>query len=177
MNSNKSNIGKILFNPKKSSILNIVNKQPKTVKEIAHSLGESPSRLYYHIKQLEDAGLLNVAKEEMVGNISQKYYITSEVFEREFTFDGQLANQNKDLIIGNLCAYTNEAIRRVEIDLESEKLEKDSEISVVSLRLTKEAWRKLNNKIRDIITTFGEENGDLGEEQLYKYILMSYKEE
>lgn len=170
-------IGKMLFDPKKTTILSIVAKEEKTVKEIAKILGESPSRLYYHINQLEESGLLQVAREKMVKNITQKYYIASELFETEFTFDGQLDSQDKDFILGSVQAFTTEAIRRVGNDLENSSEEKHTEVSVASLNLSQSEWKELNKKIRQLIANAVEESNDADEKNRYKYILMSYCEE
>lgn len=170
-------IGKMLFDPKKSTILSVVAKEEKTVKEIAHVLGESPSRLYYHINQLEECGLLRVTREEMVKNITQRYYRASELFEREFTLDGQTASQDKEFILGSVHAYTSEAIRRVSKDLEAADDEKHSEVSVASLQLSREKWRELNEKIRQVIAESVEDSKETNEKQSYKYILMSYRED
>jgi DNA-binding transcriptional ArsR family regulator len=47
---------------------------PRTVKEIAAELGVEPTRLYYHIRILEKAGMIRVASQRMVSGIEEKTY-------------------------------------------------------------------------------------------------------
>ena len=47
---------------------------PQTVKAVASRLGLAPSRLYYHVNLLEEAGLIRVVRERLVGNLVEKLY-------------------------------------------------------------------------------------------------------
>ena len=47
---------------------------PRTVKQVAAELGESPTKLYYHVNLLEGAGLLVVAESSLVSGILEKRY-------------------------------------------------------------------------------------------------------
>jgi DNA-binding transcriptional ArsR family regulator len=56
--------------------------RPLTVKEIARSLGEPLTKLYYHVNLLEQHGLLVVASSRLVSGIVEKRYIpAAERFE------------------------------------------------------------------------------------------------
>lgn len=64
MTDQKKNIIKSLFNYHRIRILQVIKDKQKTVKEIAQLLNEKPSRLYYHINQLEKNGLIKVIDEK-----------------------------------------------------------------------------------------------------------------
>jgi AcrR family transcriptional regulator len=46
----------------------------RTVKELAEALGVPPTRLYYHVKILEHAGLIEVVERRMVSGIEERTY-------------------------------------------------------------------------------------------------------
>jgi transposase-like protein len=48
---------------------------PRSVKEVARELGQSSTRLYYHVNLLEEHGLLLVAESRMVSGILEKRYV------------------------------------------------------------------------------------------------------
>jgi DNA-binding transcriptional ArsR family regulator len=60
---------------------------PRTVKEVASDLGESPTKLYYHVNMLEQHGLLLVAESRIVSGIVEKRYTPSA---RRFRVDREL---------------------------------------------------------------------------------------
>lgn len=48
--------------------------RPATCKEIADSMGEIPAKVYYHIKKMEKAGILNLVYTKNINGIIAKYY-------------------------------------------------------------------------------------------------------
>lgn len=168
-------IGKALLNHKKSKILSVVKHTPKTVKEIAEELEEKVSRLYYHINSLEELGLIKIEREEMVGNLCQKYYVANNILSGEFTFRGEDAYENKEYILNQLFAYVNDALTTIKEDLSNEKIQKKSEASLLKVKLSVTEWEKLNQNIRELIK---EANNNSGNRDIssYNYMLMSYTE-
>ena len=55
-------------------ILETVESEPLTVKQIAEKLGHAPSRLYYHVNLLEKHGFLVTVETRMVSNMVEKVY-------------------------------------------------------------------------------------------------------
>lgn len=49
-------------------------KEAATVKQIAEALGETPNRLYYHFRVLEEGGLVRVSGTRFVSGIVEKTY-------------------------------------------------------------------------------------------------------
>jgi DNA-binding transcriptional ArsR family regulator len=65
---------KALAEPIRLQILMELGEDAKAVKEVAGSLGTGPTRLYYHFKILERAGLIRVAGRRMVSGIEERSY-------------------------------------------------------------------------------------------------------
>lgn len=64
---------KVIADQMRKRILEQFDK-PSTVKEVAHMLGTSPSKLYYHVNLLEEHGLLVVTDTRIVSGIIEKQY-------------------------------------------------------------------------------------------------------
>ena len=60
---------------------------PRSVKEVAREIGQSPTKLYYHVNLLEEHGLLLVAESRLVSGILEKKYVPAA---RQFTVDKTL---------------------------------------------------------------------------------------
>jgi Bacterial regulatory protein, arsR family. len=172
-------IAKSLFNFQRMKILQAVKTKERTVREIAELLNEKPSRLYYHIHQLEELGLLKVVREEKVGNLIQKYYksVENDTFPEEFTFAGKLAYENADFLISQLYAYVDDALSKIYADLHNKDGHPASEASVIDLQLSAEEWKELNQKIRDMIHQRKRKGNHTEQDPTFRFILMSYRDD
>ena len=80
---------KILADPLRNQILEILAPGELTINQIAEKLGLAPSKLYYHINLLEKQGLIQEVDSIVKGNIIEKvYWITAF----EFKMDEKLCN-------------------------------------------------------------------------------------
>jgi DNA-binding transcriptional ArsR family regulator len=69
---------KILADPLRNQIMEILAPQQLTVNQIAEKLGLAPSKLYYHINLLEKYGFIKEVDSTVKGNIIEKvYWITA----------------------------------------------------------------------------------------------------
>lgn len=176
MADRQEKIAKSLFNYQRTRILQVIKDKERTVKEIAKLLNEKPSRLYYHVNQLEDLGLIKIVDEKKVNNLTQKYYLATEAASMlgEYTFSHENANKNSEYILYQLKAFSDMAISRIESDLEDNADETvTSEASIVSVQLTRDEWNEVNEKIRDIVSR---EKKNSVQDNVYNvnYIIMSY---
>jgi DNA-binding transcriptional ArsR family regulator len=64
---------RIAFRPPRPAVVERL-RQPMTVAELATSLGEPASRLYYHVNELERVGLIEVVEVRDRGNLREKVY-------------------------------------------------------------------------------------------------------
>ncbi|HET7038147.1 MAG TPA: helix-turn-helix domain-containing protein [Thermomicrobiaceae bacterium] len=65
---------KVVADPLRLRLLALLRLAPHTVKELAELLDLPPTRLYYHINQLEAHGLVLVAETRLVSGIVEKRY-------------------------------------------------------------------------------------------------------
>jgi DNA-binding transcriptional ArsR family regulator len=65
----------VLNNPLRFRILRRLSK-PKSIREVAEELDVPPTRLYYHVNLLEEAGIIAVVETRKVGAMLQKVYQT-----------------------------------------------------------------------------------------------------
>lgn len=65
---------KVMADPLRSQILDILLNAPHTTKQVAGKLGLSSSKLYYHFNLLEKYGLIQVVETRQVANLVEKHY-------------------------------------------------------------------------------------------------------
>jgi DNA-binding transcriptional ArsR family regulator len=65
---------KAISDPLRLRLFGLLQGEARTVKQLAKELGVAPTRLYYHINQLEELGLVRVAETNLVGGIIEKQY-------------------------------------------------------------------------------------------------------
>jgi len=76
---------KALGDPLRWRILNLIQHQPYTAKQIAERLKASPGTIGHHLQVLEASGLAQVVARRMVHGIVAKYYTrTARIFKFDF---------------------------------------------------------------------------------------------
>lgn len=65
---------KLLGSAQRVKIIGCLVDIPKTAKQVADELGESPGSIHYHIQKLYDGGLIELVDTRTVGGIVEKYY-------------------------------------------------------------------------------------------------------
>ena len=87
---------RMLADPLRLAILGALpasaDEPPKTVKEVAEELDEGQTKLYRHVKQLEDSGLIHVAETRVVSGIIEKRYRSSQ---RRLTVESDLLRMSQ----------------------------------------------------------------------------------
>lgn len=74
---------KKLTHPQRVEILHALQ-QPKTVKSIAAEIEADPTKLYYHIRQMEQIGAIQVVETNIVsGIVEKKYLVTAYSYQVE----------------------------------------------------------------------------------------------
>lgn len=89
----------IVSDPVRLKILMTLGATPKTAQDLSDALGVSRSKIHYHLKILEQNGIVEVVDTELINGITQKYFLpvakafipNSEIFnnnleEKQFTF-------------------------------------------------------------------------------------------
>ncbi|WP_368504160.1 ArsR/SmtB family transcription factor [Alkalihalophilus sp. As8PL] len=65
---------KLLGNALRVKIMKQLLDKPKTSKQVATQLGQSPGNVHYHLKKLHEGGLLELVEEKPFGGVVEKYY-------------------------------------------------------------------------------------------------------
>lgn len=80
---------KVIADPIRNQILDVLQRIPQNTKEVADKLGLAPSKLYYHFNMLEKFGLIEVAETRQISNLIEKYYKSVATY---FMVDSALLN-------------------------------------------------------------------------------------
>lgn len=97
-----------------------------SVKELAAELGEPQTKLYRHVKQLEEIGLIRVAETRLVSGIVEQRYAaaqTSLEIPRSFIENSASQDETADLFAAGIDAYRRDllsAARSGRLDLKAE---------------------------------------------------------
>ena len=65
---------KVVADPLRLKILELLRREPRTVKQLATAIGVPIKKLYYHVNLLEEHGLIRVAGTRVVSGIIEKQY-------------------------------------------------------------------------------------------------------
>ncbi|NHM32571.1 winged helix-turn-helix domain-containing protein [Neobacillus terrae] len=180
-------IAKMLLDPRKKSILDIA-KTPVTVSQLAEELNEKPSRLYYHVKKLEDAELIELVNTRQHGNLIEKFYQTSKsAGQHLLELDEKLLETHHETVMNEIMKILQPGLKLLKKELENSPYNDGSHPVNLLLKLsemTGQEWvlsqerimksLKAENDLKEVPTP------SLTEEQLnmkskYAYFLLSYR--
>jgi DNA-binding transcriptional ArsR family regulator len=96
-----------LAHPERQRVLRLLTTGSMTNKQLADTLGESPARLHFHVRELLAAGLIELVEERPKGGVLEKYYrAAARSFRLEAAFGEAPAGE------GGLAGATLTAARR-----------------------------------------------------------------
>jgi DNA-binding transcriptional ArsR family regulator len=105
-----------IADPLRVQIVELLEGQKLTVKQVAEKLGLAPSKLYYHFGALEDLGLIEVAETRMVANMQEKRYRAAaeaiEVDPSLFKFSKEGVNEPINILLTSTIDATREDLIR-----------------------------------------------------------------
>lgn len=110
---------KVVADPLRVQLLETLSLEPLTVKELADRLGLAASKLYYHIKLLEEHSLIQVVATRIVSGIIEKQYRATaeklEVDEELLAFRTDSGKENiTSLVTVALDAARQDMLRSLE---------------------------------------------------------------
>jgi DNA-binding transcriptional ArsR family regulator len=65
---------KLLGSAIRIKILNVISDIPRTAKQVADLLGQTPGNIHYHMQRLNEGELINLVETREAGGIIEKYY-------------------------------------------------------------------------------------------------------
>jgi DNA-binding transcriptional ArsR family regulator len=133
---------------------------PRTVKEVARELAESPTKLYYHVNMLEEHGLLVVAESRIVSGIVEKRYTPSarsfrvdrELLSAASTGTADAAGEVGDAI-GNVLDSAGDALRSAIASGRFMPGDGNNLVSHGTMRLTAEQAERVRLLLKEIVET------------------------
>lgn len=173
---------KKLSHPQRIEILQSLA-QPKTVKDIAEAIKADPTKLYYHIRQMEQIGVIQVVETNIVSGIVEKTYgVTAKEYTVDKTlFSGEDIDFSEDdfsnvvsAVFSSTKRMATRAAKAGLINLNEEGSKRTTAIMSGQFLLTEEQLEKFGAKMEAIMTEFGaytEENQDAKETRSYIYTI------
>ena len=97
---------RVIADPLRLRILELTVEHPRTVKQIAATVGIPATKLYYHINTLEGSGLLRVAGTRLVSGILEKQYRAAAMsfrFDRSLlSADSAVKDQAREMVLKSM---------------------------------------------------------------------------
>lgn len=152
---------KVYSDPYRISIMHAFKRMGRTatVKEVADSMGEPPGKVYYHVKKLEQVGLVKVKETRSINGIIAKYYELFEgdvnIMQKEFEpAHRELYFSETRKLIGELFDTTRDTfLARV-----TEGNNPDGKFSERTLRMTKERAAEFYQQLEKFLDSYNEPN-------------------
>ncbi len=117
---------KAVSTPFRQNLMRLMAESPRTVKDMARELEMPPSRLYYHINQLLEHGIIRVVKTQIVSGIVEKHY---QLSARAFRVDRSLLAPGSDLEKASL-----EAVLASTLDVTEKEIRRGVDAGVIDMR-------------------------------------------
>jgi len=168
---------KALADPTRVRVLLAVRRQARTVKELAAVLGVPQTRLYYHVKLLEQNGLIRVADRRLVSGIEERTYLAvseSMTVSPEFpSGDADLAGLVKALM-GALSAEIQVALHDEPAAVPGLAASAVPVLTLTDLNLSVEQVAALQARLDELRTEF-EAAGDSESQPTFRLVLAAYR--
>ena len=155
---------KVVTDPLRLQILEVLSPEPQTVNQVAGKLGLSGSRLYYHFNMLEEHGLIKVVETRTVNNIIEKvFWVSSQEIEIEkglLSFTEESGQENLIRFMQSSVEALREDIirslqaRKFNLAMGAVPNPRQVVMENVKKRLKDETYRKFQEKVKGIIKEF-----------------------
>jgi DNA-binding transcriptional ArsR family regulator len=168
---------KAVADPLRIQILMELSPGPKTVKEIAADMDVPPTRLYYHFKILERAGLIRVAGRRMVSGIEERSY---EATASSWTTAPEatatiVASGIIEGLLGVVRAELELALRSKPGVPVGEPSSPVSTLVLTRLALSEPEVREVQERINAVMEDFGEDGAPPVGKRIYHMLFAGYR--
>jgi DNA-binding transcriptional ArsR family regulator len=157
---------KVASDPTRLHILETLAEGPMTVKQIARTLGTSPTKLYYHVNLLEEHGLIVVTGSRVVSGIIEKQYRTRSYSLR---VDRQLLNigggdednESLEALLSVLFDATRDDVRAgvksgtIRLARDDDDSDRNTILTRSVAVLTPEEFADFYSRLRELMTDIG----------------------
>jgi DNA-binding transcriptional ArsR family regulator len=175
---------RLVSDPLRLRLLELLREEPRTAKDLAAALRVPRTKLYYHLKLLEDRGLITVADTRLVSGIVEKRYRASAY---RLTVDKALIGPTAEggdaldtyvsVVLNQVRSEINRSVDAGLIDLERTQddamLPRRLLLGRKWLRLSPERVAELSRRYEELLDAFAEPTPDTEEEdgQLYEWLI------
>jgi DNA-binding transcriptional ArsR family regulator len=169
---------KVLADPLRIHIVELVTQAPRTVKQVAAVLNTPPTKLYYHIKQLEERSLIRVVDTRIVSGIVEKQYqaaaLSYRVNRELFSLTSQAGKEGLNVMLTGLFDDTREDIQTsAEADVldvsphesDDKPLNRSLLISRQTLFLPPDVAEEFYRRLKALVREYGQEGTTEGDDK------------
>lgn len=155
---------KVITDPLRIQIIEVLGEEPQTVKYVADKLGLTSNRLYYHFNMLESAGLIQVVRTQTINNIIEKFYW---LVAKEFMVDQDIVKANPGIVTEDISRMIVAALDATKEDIirsmgtlknifSEENGEESNDITVIrsKKRLSSKDIEKLSKQFKELLEEF-----------------------
>jgi len=154
---------KALADPTRLAILRALSRDrmPKSAKELAEDLDQPQTKLYRHLKVLQEAGLIEPAETRVVSGIVETKYraMQSGVSINPTDHLDETREAMHDIIAGNLNDYRDRMLRSVDLDepdADPESAKKRGMMMNLSATISAENADDFQRRLEALVTEFDE---------------------
>jgi DNA-binding transcriptional ArsR family regulator len=138
--------------------------RPWTAKELAADLAEPQTKLYRHIKHLEEGGLIRVAETRLVSGIVEQRYVAAQSsleIRREFLAESATQDDTAQVFAAGIDEFRRELLAAVHsgrLDLKAEAVPGESYrrplLAVAEVRLTPARASEFRDRLAGLLAEF-----------------------
>jgi DNA-binding transcriptional ArsR family regulator len=175
---------KVLSDPLRMQIIELMSDQARTVKQLAKELDTTPHKLYYHVKLLEDHGLIRVVETRMVSGIVEKHY---QIVAKDIVVADGLLSVSKpegksdveglisSILDGTKADFIRSFRVRTEGDIQVSERHPSSATREMA-NLTREQARAICERLEELVREFEsyDNEADQGQRQRYALTTLFY---
>jgi DNA-binding transcriptional ArsR family regulator len=158
---------RVLADPLRLSILGAFasgpRRQPMSAKEIAEKIDEGQTKLYRHIKKLEDVGLLKVAETRVVSGIIEKRYVPGQ---KRLEIEGSMLAQEPEPedFTDAMVAMMDSARDRLRTEIRAGRVpltkpdegpDRSLQIGSIRVNMTLDRYEKLRTAVTELLENLG----------------------
>ena len=173
---------RVLADPLHMQILDLLE-EPRTVKQIAKATKLATTKLYYHIKQLEEQGLIQVVSTRVVSGIIEKQY---QIKALNIKIDHRLLNLPGGSRPEIELELVTPTFKRVTTDIAASReaglLGRENDVKDAprlmlirgSSRLTPEQAKRFYKRVEELFEEFGKAEAESPECQAYSFMTVLF---
>jgi DNA-binding transcriptional ArsR family regulator len=157
---------KVVLHPLRTRLITAMANEAKTVRELSSIVGVEPTKLYYHVKLLQKAGIIAAVEERQVGNLTETSYLCAA---RDFLIDPELSKGLGEggafegtiaTFISALRSSLLDSYRRTQEKKKSREGKKQTfSLGIQALRLDEREAEDFLRRFNELVAEFDEKRG------------------